>query len=876
MTIRVDPDVPNPTHDISLTDKRGRSVGLIAVDGKGDHDPVTIRRAPIEPNALKTASGNMSWGDMEYPWSPTAQESFIGGRGMAEFESDATKYADGKRANTILGKVIHGPQDQLTTGYLNMNSDLPGSVSWRALRGDRAYVAVIFTTTAEWDAKYIYLHIRRVGTPTGTLYVELCDDSGSDTPDTVLQTAEIDTDDITDVISEFYRFAITAETLADATKYHIKVYDTAGTADDHWEVGVEIDTGGTKESDDNTTWANALFKLYYLIHENPTTYRPLFFQYKRATYMLLNPESGAPLLYINGDRGVADANTGVLTTLVDASKTWVADEFIGAVALLINGTGSAETTPYRTITDNGTGSLTMAAWVITHDTTTEYVIVGSDVWKLVSGHGLTAPITDVLVVNDIVYFAQGDAVAIRSYLWDQNAGAAREQWYADTANKATFIKLLLDNTDGLVICYAINSPLKKVFGSVIKAFGANLDSTEKYEFKDEWGKITYIYSYGSPQYLWVWREGTVFQFKDDYMDEIPLAEYHTMMMDYNGYGALPHNVYLYFPFRYGGLERYYNATLDDLGPNRDEGMPDGRQGYIRRLIGYPGVVFGALDGESTNISSILAYNQDGWSEFYRAPASGMRIRDMQYQVVPGLEQLDRIIVYVGGLVIWLPMPKKAMDPTKDDNYLFYHEAVVETGWIYSNLVDLYKFYNSIKSWAEYLTEDEQYINIDIKIDSDDNWTILDGVLDSVPIDELFIGDDIFGEGGRRIKVRVRSWTTSNKVCPQLKTLVVDTTTRIPVRYSYGCRFRSIDGHINLDGENDEINSDALMGILDEWAENLTPLRLRCVYKQYDDKRVFIDTIPTSPYKRKKEGYIGEIIINQVKRQTRANIPVEEG
>ncbi len=55
---------------------------------------------------------------------------------------------------------------------------------------------------------------------------------------------------------------------------------------------------------------------------------------------LSQPTTGNSLLYLNGDRGAADDNTGALTTLIDATKSWVANEWIGCYAVLTAGPGS--------------------------------------------------------------------------------------------------------------------------------------------------------------------------------------------------------------------------------------------------------------------------------------------------------------------------------------------------------------------------------------------------------------------------------------------------------------------------------------------------------------------------------------------------------
>ena len=146
----------------------------------------------------------------------------------------------------------------------------------------------------------------------------------------------------------------------------------------------------------------------YRIRPVPVTFAARFFEYKRGTYAITQVDNNSnSYLWLNGDRGTADDNTGALTTLVDAAKSWTTDEWIGAKVILIDGPGSEETQNWRSITANSATALTVSpAWNIIHTTATNYVIVGSNKW--VSKHDLGGIVTDVTVADDFVYFARGD------------------------------------------------------------------------------------------------------------------------------------------------------------------------------------------------------------------------------------------------------------------------------------------------------------------------------------------------------------------------------------------------------------------------------------------------------------------------------------
>ena len=78
-------------------------------------------------------------------------------------------------------------------------------------------------------------------------------------------------------------------------------------------------------------------------------------------------------------------------------------------------------------------------YIVTHDTTTEYVIL-DDTPTEITGHGLTAPVTSVLVTTTgIILFAQGDSVNIRRAKYETSAGVWTATYADDGTNRATFL-----------------------------------------------------------------------------------------------------------------------------------------------------------------------------------------------------------------------------------------------------------------------------------------------------------------------------------------------------------------------------------------------------------------------------------------------------
>jgi hypothetical protein len=859
-----------------LRDKDGNKIGLMVVDQNGNASPNSITRAATPRTALKTTTGSTYYSDFEPPWSPIAQEDWSGGRGQADYEDDTTRFYDSKRANTFhTGMIINGPLEVWGTGIRNAENNLPGGLTWQALLSGTKYIACLFEASGNYDVDYIYIYVRRRGTPVGSLTVSLCSNNAGD-PGSELKSVSINTDDITDYLSEFYQFAIDTQTLVSGTNYFVKVAYADGDGENHYQVGVNVASGNTKQSSDGSSWTSSTFDLYYRVTDDDSDYdkTSIFFQFKRLLYCVLSTVPGtAPKLYKNGDRGVADANTGALDTLVDAAQSWTTDEWVGCTVLIIAGKGSVEEKPYRTILSNTDTALTVDGdWIIEHDTTTEYVILGSNKWTEITGHGLTSKVTDVLTINDsdtgdgTVYFAQGEDVNIRRWRWHNSAGTATNQFDDDSTNKATFLCTTIDGTNGIQIWRANNGSPPSVSKASVVDWGINLTFGSAINLKSPYGFITNIEAYGESSYLWIFREGSIFS-----MDptktipaEINLKEIRSMFEPNNGKVVLQHNAYLYFNMIYG-LERYYNSQMDDIGPNRDEGLPSDRKAVISAMVGYPGQLIIALDGGDDGYSSIMTGGGgSSWHELYRAPAPGLRIRSMNFQAIPG-DNPNRLWFSQGADLMWLYFPLGPEIPYNDSSYRYTHESMVETSWQHAGLSEVYKLYHSLKLFTEGLSEDEQVIEVYYKADTETAWTKIEDEFHTSPVQERDFTDEEkeeYGIDGKRLKYRLVIQTSDNCCSPKLKTAVVECVSRVPVKYSYTFNYRVMDNDVGV-SEPDTATVKQKQEQLDAWAENLTPIYMNSLHGRMDKVTGFIDPASIYPFKETKEGYTGKLVITEI-------------
>lgn len=867
------------THDVSLFDG-DKKVGFKIVDAAGNQAADGVNRIPTDRNAVKTTSGDASYSDLELPWGTIVQDSWAGGRASKWFETDRSKYMDSGGVNTHAGYATLAKQEQYSTGYRSQDFSLPGSMRFLPIiPGSRQYFAIKYLPTAAFTAANIWIWVKKVGTPANDLIVSLCQDN-TNKPGTALKTATLAVATITDVLSVFQQMALSsAQAISAGTTYWIKISSAGGTSDDHWEVGYNNATGLSVQSDDDTTWTSASIDLYYRITDADVSHTRIPFNYKYAQYFIENTLGAAPKLYINGDRGVADSNSGALGTLIDATKSWTPDEFIGAIVWVIEGPGSEEDIPYRTITDNDATTLTVdSAWLVTHTTATAYVIVAARKWREITGHGLTVPVTDIEQASGFVYFAQGDAVALRRYQWYVNSGAAAERWAADGTNMAYKLAAVQDANQGGLMWKANNSAGQQVARADQKAYGTWGDLTfgTALTITAPTGRINKIAEAGDPKELYIFTEGSVHKAitdtdpasaTDDRTDEIPLKEIRTTMSLKNGVSALMHNVYLYFNLG-SGVEQFYASDMVDLGPNRGEGLPENRRGFINHMLGYPGSILMAVNAGASKTSSLLNFvaGNHSYHEEYRAPKVGYEIDSLAFQTIPG-DEPDRLWISVGPDVIWLPYPSDTFNLLNDTNMRFRHEGYIESGYSTASMIDTTKIYNAIKLWCENLSDDDgQSVRIQYQTEDSTDWEDADDLYDESPIQENTIGGNRPVKG-KRIKYRAILQTTDSTKTPQLKSVIIESVIRITVKYAMSWNYRAVDADIDIHGKIQTMTGEEKQALIDYWAENFIPLYMRTNDPITDKKVVWIDPIPTTNRRKKKTYYTGTIVATELRKTT---------
>lgn len=464
--IKVGPAEPTPTHDIKFTDKDGNKLGLILANRMGKNDPKAMVISAMPRTAMRTAQGSAGYDDLELPFTTEVQETWIGGRGQETFSNDRTRFYDSYRIDTTKQYPVCAPDVIAQTGLKNENSVVTyGSMTSTTLldQNESFIYFAIYKTTNLLNINEINISVHSINT--ATLYYDVIDLGASisslySTPENLAELGYVNNSDfpynVTIPITEpvvTVKLNIGSLTI-DAGHYFAIVYKvTDTTVKILYSYGFEYPI---------LYMFDTLYETWYMSDNNylplievmsAVPYTSKLFEYKRQLYAILNYTSKAGAkLFMNGWRGVADASTA--STLADATQTgWANDAAKGCVVLITNGTGEAEDQPWRLITGSADGVLTVSSpWKITPDTTTEYVVLGSNVWTEIGAsgdppalHGLTKAVTDVEVVSpttkaEYVVFAQGAYVSNRAAIrfmreynnsgtWTREfAGLAATQW----------------------------------------------------------------------------------------------------------------------------------------------------------------------------------------------------------------------------------------------------------------------------------------------------------------------------------------------------------------------------------------------------------------------------------------------------------------
>lgn len=714
MTVyRVGPKEANPTHDVLLISDNSQMALLLENGIRG------MQEISQTPSTMLVGGGAKKWGTGDPTFTEIEQASWIGGRGQEFFTDDNTKYLDAWQAmGRVPGKLIPQLQWKFAKGHRSLDQNIPGDMSWHALRSTERYISVAFEASASYSADLALIWLRKRGSP-GTLTLELCADSTGD-PGAAAKTVTKTIADVPDTLSVVQTFDwTTTSALTSGTTYHLKVYGAAAdTAANHWEVGVNEAGSASKYSSDNSTWNAASYSLYYRV--------------------------------------------------VDADTASMSGRF--HIFQLNN------TTMYM-ITQPATGDSALYAW---NETTDVWAAQGMD-----AGDSLSGIVKSVAVSKNIAHCARGTGASDET-IWTFNSVSGTETGQDDTAagNKADLVLAYNDADDGPKIgrfendnCYFSSSE--------VKALNTNLAFGTDVKFPEGYLGLSMVFYNGQP---YVRTTNGLYSIKTARPDELPVGLGSIVEKDTALAPMLAKDLFLYLGWG-PSVERLYGGTLDDLGPWKGAGMPNGRQGYPSAMCAGLGCTYIALDGGTTNYSCVLSFDGIAFEEVFRGWAIGQRIRSLYYQSENVGTSPARLWIGCGESLVYIEQPDQSLNPLNDSDSVYNHEFAVVSSVHDFGATHYPKLFKALEVSADNLGS-VCNVGVDYQVDGDIGgsvWTELSTLYESPhDIAEFNLGNR------KKIRYRLRCNTSDASTPPIVNAVVVTGFARTKLKRQWNLRIRSSD------------------------------------------------------------------------------------
>lgn len=800
------------------------------------------------------------------PIQRVTQNSFHAGRGADRYQPEQYNFYDSYNGwNTTPGKYHATLLQKWAKGLRNADFNMPDSngVHWKPLVGDTKYLAAKFVAGATYTAEKLTLLIRRkvpagtVDAP-GTFTAVVCNDDGTGKPGGTIATVTVDSSTITDVVSEYYVWTLSAA-ITSGTTYHIKVFGGASDRDAAcWEIAVDPSPSVQgHRSTSGTSWTITDYNPYFRLTDADLKRQFKPFIWDGCLYVVGQYDDGATAskLYLNGNRGRA-TGAQTSTTLKDTDHgTYTAafptNVFQNSYIRIIRGTGRGQ---IRQITsNNGDSYVVSPAWAITpvHGDS-EYVIYSCDTFVEVSGLAMGVITGEPKIQNGIVYFPQGDSVVIGRMRLDYTAAGAHGWGGEDVLNqnKGYFLETGYDTAKGEPNLWKANQSATSGSTPNASASSVSRASTAPLGVPVPWGTdltfaapilcgdntclITRIHEHENA--LYVMKEDSLYVVQNDRALRVKLGGSEVAPDIDNGRAAVTGgDKQLYVAFR----NEVYIVSGGGAYPTGVKfNMPSNRTGPVVSLIAAEGWLFAVINGGTNNYSSIMRFSLDTktWAEQVRSYFPGRRIRNVQWQPCP--ETRPRLWWDVEGEMMYQEFPVNGVRPYDDKEIKYQHETTLTLPTIDLGTTDP-KHFAVLTVTSQGLaqvgdTESGHYVVVECQTDNDigtEYWEHVDYIRLS-PSGEVRI------DRGNKRMIRPRLRLISNEAIDPVIIEAVSLTlfTRNRLAHEYSMQFPIIS-------DDEEQNSVDLLMALRDAATKAEPLTMLSRFTLFHNKQVTIADEP---------------------------------
>lgn len=374
-------------------------------------------------------------------------------------------------------------------------------------------------------------------------------------------------------------------------------------------------------------------------------------------------------------------------------------------------------------------------------------------------------------------------------------------------------------------------------------------------------KITNLIPYGEPERVWAITDQGIYMEGNGNLNRVPIDEMRNAADSRNGMAATTYDVYLFFSFLNGGVERYYKSNLDDVGPDRDEGMPHdaatcNRRGVVSSMASYPTGVFMAVDGgdndQGIGYGTVVFWNNTGYHDIWRSDHVSKRVRSIYIQPING-DNIDKLWINCGSDLLWVPIDK---NPLTNSNFKYTYESVVEGPWVSRGKHDVLKYLDEVTLTTRVLTTSTIDVSIQYKLAGETSWTDI-GTFTTAPSETLRIGSHDIET--KKFKIRVILRTDDEDITPVIEAIGVDLIEDIPVKDSWTMQFLLKDVAISKTGKPLNTRVEDVITQLNTWKASPVPLYQEATHSSYDGKYAPIVGFTTRPIKLDPQGQEEEMV-----------------
>jgi hypothetical protein len=402
-----------------------------------------------------------------------------------------------------------------------------------------------------------------------------------------------------------------------------------------------------------------------------------------------------------------------------------------------------------------------------------------------TGDAISNIVFDVAVSKNIAHMARSTTEVIFTFY--NNGGTKTGQDDATGGNKADRLLAFNDPVDGPQIWRSENDTWY-MSRSDVKTFGTDLVFGDDIKLPEGFN-ILQLVSYNDQ--VWARTTDGIYSLKNDRPSKLDVGL--DTVIEQTSYDAplLAKDLFLYLGWSYS-LERLYGGTLDDIGPWKGAGLPDGLQGSVSALAGGVGMLFAAVDGGSSNTSSVYALTEGGniWHPIWEAWEAGQRIRNLFVQPQNGSTNPLRLWISVGADLVYIDFPDESLNPLKDSNQEFVWESVVETSAMDMGAASLPKLFKELSVVSKSLGTVAN-IGADYQIDQDvgdSDWIqateLYQSPRDNVPLN---LGNR------EKIRLRLRMMTNTSTTPVAISATVLKGLARTPMKRQWNVRVKM--GHL---------------------------------------------------------------------------------